>query len=284
MTKGNRSIRALFFAAAAVLFSAGCEKEEGVIGPGEGGLRPTDALVTMDRDLILSSGRDSSLWQIKLVQRVAGETRDFSSVYTVNMMTDRHGYFLKGGRKVKKITLETDANGEAGIYFYGSREPGISTTLIWGEGFGTDSAIVTVVAGLPHYILLKFRDPETGTPMDTDTLRSGRPRFSRPDSTEIEVTILDRDQEPLEGVTVDLSNGEPPIGSGAFGYFASLGSPSEGPSYGRTVTDASGMATDLYYSDVAPAIGVQDLAIVVTVDSARFGSISLSKIITIIPP
>ncbi|MFQ6615441.1 MAG: hypothetical protein ACE5HZ_01560 [Fidelibacterota bacterium] len=283
MINSNRPYRRILLVAAVSIFVFHCEKEEDVLGPGKEGLRPTHAVVTMDKDLILSSGRDSSLWQVQLVREIGLDTEVFRSVYTVNMLTDRHGYFLSEGKKRSEITFDTDADGKASVTFYGSREAGVSTTFVWGEGFGLDTVTVAVVSGYPHYLRLIFRDPDSGIGMDTDTLRSGR-RLSRPDSTGIEITVLDREQEPLEGVTVNLSNGSPPVGSGAFGYFGSLGTPDEESSLGLVVTNASGTGTDVYYSDVAPAIGSQDLSIIATVEPARFGSISLSKTITIIPP
>ena len=269
----------LIFAVIFSILQIGCEKEEEITGPGKSIPRPTNTLITVDKSTILTEGRDSSFWQIQLYQK----DKPFRSAYTVNMLTDRHGYFLKDGRKERKISFETDANGEASIYFYGSREPGISTTLIWGEGFGPDTVSVSVIVGYPYYFLIDFQDPEEQTWMDTDTLKSG-PHFSRPDSTQVRVTVLDVDKNPLEGILVNLNNGSPPIGGGLSGYFKSdtvHGQKSET----QIVTDALGVVTDIYYSDVIPAVGDPlTIEIVAIADSAMFGRISASKFITITPP
>ncbi len=267
---------------AAVALLLGCEKEEEeVTGPGGLVSTPTHATVTVDKSTILSAGRDSSLWNIKLMRY--GEP--FSSVYTVNMLADRHGYFLKGGKREKRISLQTDASGETTVYFYGSAEPGISKTVVWGEGFGLDTVTVSVIVGSPYFVRIAFADPEEMAWRETDTLKSG-PHFSRPDSTFVRATVLDKDDSPIGGVSVDLVPlvGGSPISVGQYGYFKSAPNPAA-KSDGRAVTDALGNAMDMYYSDVLPFMGdPKDIEIVAIADSAGFGRISSRKFITVVVP
>ncbi|MFQ6673888.1 MAG: hypothetical protein ACE5GH_03765 [Fidelibacterota bacterium] len=269
-------------AAAVLILYSGCEKEEGPTGPEGSGLRPTHAVVEVDKSAVLSAGRDSLLWQIKLYSR---ET-PFRSAYGVNLMTDRHGYFLQNGAKERMIFLETDGNGEATTHFYGSREPGISTTLIWGEGFGLDTVTVSVIIDYPYYVRLKFADPVEQIWGDTDTLTTGT-RFSKPDSTWVRATVLYEDETPVVGIPVDLVamfEGFP-VQAGLQGYFKTAADPERGSANGRVITNALGEAMDTYYSDFVPAYGdPRTVEIIAVVDSAMFGNIASRKFMTIVPP
>ncbi|MEE9166534.1 MAG: hypothetical protein V3U24_03595 [Candidatus Neomarinimicrobiota bacterium] len=280
----NRILKYLAaFAFVPLFLMVSCEREEDVTGPATETLRPAEAEISVDRSTILSGGRDSSHWDIKLFQANGDDMAAFESAYTLELLTDRHGYFLDNGDVARRITVTTDANGEASLNFYGSREPGISETLIWGEGFGPQTVTVSVVAGFPYYIVLEFKDPGEPEWMSTDSLVSGE-HFSKPDSTMVRITILNEDQLPLEGVQVNLNNGSPAIGGGLYGYFKSI-APEKDLSYGSATTGVSGIASDFYYSDVVPVSGNPvTVEIVAQVDSARFGRIISSKFLTISPP
>lgn len=281
MTRLKASIHGAVLAVGVAVLLLGCEKEEEITGPLGPGLKPTNAVVTVEKPAILSAGRDSSLWRVKLFQ--AGVP--FTSVYTVNMLTDRHGSFLKDGKREKQVAFQTDANGEASLYFYGSSEPGVSVTRVWGDGFGVDTVTVSVIVGYPYYVRLAFADAQEQFWKDTDTLKSGG-RFTRPDSTLVRATVLDLNQNPVEGISVDLVPyvNSSPIRSAQYGYFKSAPSPAA-KSDGRAVTDALGNASDLYYSDILPFTGnPADVEIVALADSSAFGRISTRKFITIRVP
>ena len=267
----------------AVTFAAlfvGCEKEEEITGPAGPGSKPTNAVVSVDKSIILSAGRDSSKWHVQLVR----DSEDFPSMYTVNLLTDRHGYFLKNGKMESNISFQTDKNGEADICFYGSREPGISRTLLWGEGFGLDTVTVSVILGFPYYLHIDLADPVEQVWKDTDTLTSGV-HFSRPDSTLVRATVLDIKKNPLEGIFVNFNNGSPPLPGGVYGYFRSVAPSGKGKSTGYGITDVSGIATDIYYSDLVPVVGDPvNVQIFAEIDSARFGIISSWRFIAIVPP
>lgn len=260
-----------------------CESEKDMTGPDQHKDVPTNAAITVDKSTILSGGREASTWSVQLVQMEEGNTTDFTAVTTVHMMTDRHGYFLESGEKIAKISFETNSSGQATVEFYGAREPGVSSTLVWGDGFGLDTVIVSVIVGHAYYLLLNFSDPEEGGWKTTDTLSSGD-HGTHPDSTLVRVRVYDKDQQPLSGIAVDLSNGEPPIGGGLAGIFKTGPEPTA-ESHAYLVTDSEGEATDYYYTDLFPAGGDPiTLNMVAVVDSAYFGRIVTQRKFTITPP
>ena len=260
-----------------------CESEEDVIGPDGRGDVPTNAAISVDKSTILSGGREVSTWSVQLIQEEDGLTTDFASVTTVHMMTDIHGYFLESGEKMTQISFETNSNGQGTVLFYGAREPGLSTTLVWGDGFGLDTVTVAVIVGHAYYLLLDFSDPEEGSWKTGDTLSSGD-HGTHPDSTLVRARVYDKNQQPLAGINVDLSNGEPPIGGGLSGTFKTGPEPTA-ESHAYLVTDSDGEATDYYYTDLFPAGGDPiTLNMVAVVDSAYFGRIVTQRKFTITPP
>jgi hypothetical protein len=255
------------------VMSLGCEKEEeALVDPTAG---KADVLsISVNKDTILTGGRESSEWLMQLTK----DGEPFQKGSSINLSTDL-GYFVESGVHVQRVTIPTDQAGSARILFYGDKTPGVATTLAWGDGFGVDTVRTVLILGTASQLGLQFKDVAEGVWTDTDTLFSGD-LFGKPDSTLVQVTVVDRHSMPLPSVRVDLllfKDGQeprPPFRS--YGYFATTVKP-DSATRGVVHTDGSGEAYDVFYSDNLPNNGEAILEIEARVDSALFGRILTLK-------
>ncbi len=237
--------------------------------------KPDLVVVTTSKDTVLTGGRDSSLWTFQLYQG----SSPFAEPYAVQVWSDL-GYFMQGTTKTRRTSFVTNASGSVSAYFYGE-SPGLETTLIWGDGYGIDTVRSVVIYAEANSLSLEFRDPAQGIWKTTDTLKAGLYR-GKADSTDVRVTILDRNQAPVPGLRVILDvmvNGARPLRS-RYGYFKSTVKP-DSVSTGSAVADAQGVATDLFYTDLFPTSGDALVQIVAQVDEGSFGRIAASHFLLI---
>lgn len=260
----------------ALLVLSSCQKEDSITDPFLD--KPDRAVVLSSKDTILTGGRDSALWTVRLVR--AGQS--YQKPYVINFLSDL-GYFVQNGIKANKAAITTDASGTGKIYFYANQNPGTARTRIWGDGFGIDTVESTIIIAPAYYMRLQFRDERATDWKDTDTLVSGA-RRGKPDSTLVRAVVLDRNMKAVPGVRVDLQAFPGGVGNRSFyGYFKTT-SKVDSTTDGLVYSDVQGIAVDKFYSDDFPNTGSTTIKITARVDSALYGRILTSKQIFIKAP